>query len=119
MGRVPTQWWDLELLGEEIFPCNDLAKECLASTSSCYRGWWSRLEGPLFYTGGSQSPEVIHPLPKAPERGACLHVTGLLVSSREYKLDYKRIPSLGPACLQGGGWGSGVGQGNVGLQLEP
>lgn len=56
---------------------------------------------------------------QSPRESACLHVTGLLVSSREYKLDYKRIPSLGPACLQGGGWGSGVGQGNVGLQLEP
>ena len=81
MGRVPTQWWDLELLGEEIFPCNDWQRSAWQAPHLVTRGWWSRLEGPLFYTGGSQSPEVIHPLPKAPERGACLHVTGLLVSN--------------------------------------
>lgn len=68
MGRVPTQWWDLELLGEEIFPCNDWQRSAWQAPRLVTRGWWSRLEGPLFYTGGSQSPEVIHPLPKAPER---------------------------------------------------
>lgn len=72
----------LELLGVECQysggTCHPLERRFFPATiwqrSACQaphlvtRGQWSRLEGPLFYTGGNQSPEVIHPLLKALER---------------------------------------------------
>lgn len=81
MGRVPTQWWDLELLGEEIFPCNDLAKECLASTSSCYQGVVEQVGRTIVLHRRKPKPRGNSSFTQSPRESACLHVTGLLVSN--------------------------------------
>ena len=55
-----------------------------------------------------------------PRESACLRVTGLLVSNSSDCPENISLTIRGfLACLEGGGWGSGVGQGNVGLQMEP
>lgn len=55
-------------LGEEVFPCNDLAKECLPSTSPCYQGVVEQAGRTVVLHRRKPKPRGNSSLPKAPER---------------------------------------------------
>ena len=80
MGRVPIRWWDLSPLGEEVFPCNDLEKECLPSTSPCYQGVVEQAGRTIVLRRRKPKPRGNSSFTQSPRESACVHVSGLLVS---------------------------------------